>query len=145
MGAKGALYGAGGVASAENNMGFQRDPKKCTSTRHASRRLALPTAAVFKPYARRQAVFPAPIKIHLSMMQNNVQNDKNVMNWEVPYWSGLALWICSASMPLGCWLPAHAASLFRVESEMSPRVVHRRNASASESANRCNIGATLEL
>ena len=34
-------------------------------TRHFSRRLALssaPTAAVFKPYARRQALFPAPIR-----------------------------------------------------------------------------------
>ena len=42
-------------------------------TRHASRRLALssaPTAAGFKPYARRQALFPAPIKIHQNVMSS---------------------------------------------------------------------------
>ena len=39
-------------------------------TRHISRGFALssaPTAAVLKPYARRQALFPAPITIHLSV------------------------------------------------------------------------------
>ena len=30
-----------------------------------------PTAAVFKPYARRQALSPAPIKIHLTVIQCN--------------------------------------------------------------------------
>ena len=37
-------------------------------------------------------------------------------------WSGLVLWICSASMPFGCWFPAHAASLFRVESVTRSKV-----------------------
>ena len=50
-------------------------PHVAPHTRHISRRLALssaPTAAGLKPFARRPALFPVPIEIHLSVLCPNL-------------------------------------------------------------------------